>query len=91
MAAVINSDAHFATFRKFGTLRSRVLLHRQDELNKLEKELNDLNIRDGVESNTRIRSIKYDREQDSQRSDLIDKVDAKLEHYGNCIFTPARE
>ena len=72
-------------YRKFGTLRSRVLLHRQDELNKLEKRLNDLDIRDNVELNTRIRSISYDSGKDSQRTDLVDEIDAKLEHYGRCI------
>lgn len=86
LAACINSDVNFVMYRKFGTLRSRVLLHRQDEINKLEKRLNDLDIRDDEEWNARVRSIKYDREQDSQRSDLVDEIDAKLEHYGKCIL-----
>lgn len=90
MAAYINSDVNFTMYRKFGTLRSRVLLHRQDELNKLEKRLNALDLRDNVGDDFRIQCITYDREKDTQRTDLIDEIDSKLEHYGNCTWYISR-
>ncbi|KAI9870987.1 MAG: hypothetical protein M1830_003554 [Pleopsidium flavum] len=82
LAAYINSDVNFSMYRRFGTLRNRVLLHRQDELSKLEKRLKQLDVRDNLERNTRIRSIKYDGEKDNQRIELVEEIDRKLEHYG---------
>lgn len=76
---------NFSLYRKFGTLRNRVLLHRQHELNKLEKTLNNLDLEDNAEDDFKIQCINYDRDKGSQRTDLIDEIDAKLEHYGNCI------
>lgn len=67
-----------------------MLLHRQDELNKLEKRLNALDLRDNVGDDFRIQCITYDREKDTQRTDLIDEIDSKLEHYGNCIWYISR-
>lgn len=64
-------------------LRNRVLLHRQQELAKLEDTLNELDATDNVEHRFRIQSIRKDKEDpSSRRQSLIDQIDQKLEHYG---------
>ncbi|KAK3201734.1 hypothetical protein GRF29_164g468701 [Pseudopithomyces chartarum] len=45
-AAYQNSDANFGVYRRFGTVRHRLLLYRQQELYKLERELFQLDKED---------------------------------------------
>jgi hypothetical protein len=97
-AAYINSDPNFRVYRRFGTLRNRVILHRQYELAKLEQQLNELDEKDWNESPIKIQCIRRDQEEgcssagqqtnggassgDSQRTTLINKIDGKLKEYG---------
>lgn len=95
MAACLNADENFSVFRKFGTLRTRVMLHRQWELETLEKELDDLDKEDEKNDAGRIQSIAYDharsaglpnqqepKKQESPREKIIKKIEKKLEQYG---------
>jgi hypothetical protein len=94
-AAYQNSDPTFRVYKRFGTLRNRLLLHRQHELAKLEEDLNILDENDAKEKDTngRIRSIKKDiGDSASRRSELMDTIDVKLKRYGKapniiCIIT----
>lgn len=82
-AAYQNSDPTFRVYKRFGTLRNRVILYRQQELAKLEDQLNVLDIEDDEKHNHRIRSLRRDTaDPDSKRMNLIDQIDSKLEHYG---------
>ena len=82
-AAYQNSDPTFRVYKRFGTLRNRVILYRQQELAKLEEQLNALDIEDDEKHNHRIRSLRKDTaDPGSNRMDLIDQIDLKLEHYG---------
>ncbi len=58
-------------------------MHRQGELLALEKELKEIDAQDAadVRTNTRVRSLRSDKKQDSKRTDLVDEIDRKLDHY----------
>ncbi|KAF4545619.1 uncharacterized protein LTHEOB_4878 [Lasiodiplodia theobromae] len=82
-AAFIDTDDNFRIYRRYGTLRNRVLLQRQLELALLEKKLDELDERDNNEPRKyRLASIQYDKEQgNSERVGLIEEIDRKLEQY----------
>lgn len=86
LAAFVNSDENFLIARKYGFLRSRVLLYRQDELSVLEKDLIALDDDDNENRALALRSRKYDEETDKDpiysRKVLMKKIDDKLKEYG---------
>lgn len=86
LAAFVNSDDNFLIARKYGFLRSRVLLYRQDELSVLEKELIALDDDDRVNRALALQSRKHDEETDKDpvysRKVLMKKIDDKLKEYG---------
>ena len=91
-AAYINSDDNFLIARKYGFLRSRVLLYRQDELAVLERDLVALDEDDAEneDQKIRLRSRKVDEQADTDpvysRKVLIQKIDDKLKEYGKLIY-----
>lgn len=86
LAAFVNSDENFLIARKYGFLRSRVLLYRQDELSVLERDLIKLDAYDKKEREFALMSRKRDEETDKHpvysRKVLIQKIDDKLKEYG---------
>lgn len=83
MAAYQNSDPTFRIYKRFGTLRNRVILYRQQELAILEAKLKQLDDEDNEKNNFRTRSMVYDKaDAESQRMKLIDQIDDKLKQYG---------
>lgn len=70
-------------FRRFGTLRNRLILYRQHELVVLEKELIKLDNADSETHAYRNQSIRKDKaDEQSKREILIDEIDRKLKEYG---------
>ena len=86
LAAFVNSDENFFIARKYGFLRSRVLLYRQDELSVLEKDLIALDADDEEKRALALQSRKHDEQTDKDpvysRKVLIQKIDDKLKEYG---------
>lgn len=86
LAAFVNSDDNFMIARKYGFLRSRVLLYRQDELSVLERDLIKLDAHDAKNRPLALQSRKRDEETDDDpvysRKALIQKIDNKLKEYG---------
>jgi hypothetical protein len=85
----LNSDPNFPVYRRFGTLHHRVILHRQQELAKLERRLNDLDKKDANDYPYRLQSLEWDHEdadalnqECSEREKLIEEIDERLKHYG---------
>ena len=77
--------------RKFGWLRSRVLLTRQDELNQLERQLRAMDYEDKDECPLALRSRKFDdtredMDEEFSRRTLMQAIDDKLEKYGQFIW-----
>jgi hypothetical protein len=88
LAAFVNSDENFMICRKYGFLRSRVLLYRQDELRQMERDLLEADEEDAIECPLALQSRKTDeeREQDDfSRKPLIERIDAKLKQYGEYL------
>lgn len=91
LAAFVNSDDNFMIARKYGFLRSRVLLYRQDELSVLERDLIKLDAHDAKNRPLALQSRKRDEETDDDlvysRKALIQRIDDKLKQYGQyCIL-----
>lgn len=86
LAAFVNSDENFLVARKYGFLRSRVLLYRQDELSVLENDLIALDADDEEKRPLALQSRKHDEQTDKDpvysRKVLIQKIDDKLKEYG---------
>ena len=85
LAAFLNSDENFLIARKYGYLRSRVLLYRQDELSVLERDLIALDADDYENRPLALESRKHDEQTDKtvySRKVLIQKIDDKLKEYG---------
>ena len=81
LAAFIDCDPNFRIYRKFGWLHNRVLLHIQDELQKLEKELE---VADEWEAKSgdivKLASRRLDT--NKARKDVIIAIKDKLDEYG---------
>ena len=90
LAAFMNSDDNFLIARKFGYLRARVLLYRQDELSVLERDLIALDNDDKEKRAIALQSRKYDEATDKDpvysRKVLIQKIDDKLKEYGEYSY-----
>ena len=89
LAAWQQSDPNFLVYRRFGTLRHRLILHRQQELAKLERRLNDHDQEQAKQKPTLLKSLEWDHaaavkkgNPRSYRAEMIDEIDQKLEHYG---------
>ena len=82
----MNSDENFLIARKYGFLRKRVLLYRQDELAVLERDLITLDDDDKINRSLALESRKHDEETDKDpvysRKVLMKKIDDKLKEYG---------
>lgn len=90
LASFINSDAEGHMYRRFGQLRTRLLLHLQDDIGLLEDKLSKLD-NDHEQSDSdmiRLHSRRWD-ERDghaSERKDIMSKIDERLERYDNVLL-----
>ncbi len=90
LAAFVNSDGNFFICRKYGFLRNRVLLYRQDELSCLEKELIALDQDNSKRRPFALTSRKHDEETDDDPNysykAVMQKIDNKLKEYGKQLW-----
>ena len=81
LAAYIDCDPNFRIYRKFGWLHNRVLLHLQDELQKLEQELEGVDKWEATSGDiVKLASRRSDKT--PARSNLIAAIKIKLDEYG---------
>ncbi|KAL6719062.1 hypothetical protein ACLMJK_003297 [Lecanora helva] len=90
LSAFVNSDENFLIARKYGFLRTRVLLYRQDELSVLERDLIALDADDvAQERDLALQSRKHDETTDKDpvysRKVLIQRIDDKLKEYDDLV------
>lgn len=81
MAAFMDLEPKFDMFRRFGRLRIRILLRKQDELQELQERLDLMDSREKTQ--LYLSSRRYDRDED--RMKLLDLIEQKLAKYGNYI------
>ncbi|KAF2661877.1 hypothetical protein K491DRAFT_773470 [Lophiostoma macrostomum CBS 122681] len=87
LAAYQNSHPTHRVYRRFGTLRNRVILYRQWKLAKLEQDLFELDVADDKPSNKhRIQSLRMDQaDNSSKRIELIEVIDKELKEYDELL------
>ena len=88
IAAFQDCDPNFLQFRKFGWLRNNVLLVLQEELQELERDLEEYFQAGWLNGNReRLKSRQIDRDfPDSEWMETVTKVKSKLEEYGKHIL-----
>ena len=87
MACFLDSDDVFQIYRRFGTVFSRLLLWRQDELAKLEVKLQRLDARDKKQKRERLmrthEKINGDEDGHQQaRLELLEQIEKASLNYG---------
>lgn len=84
LAAFTNSDDTFANVRRFGRLSSRLLLHLQNELTALEKQLDDLDKNDAANKimEKRLRGYEHFPGWTDDQTKLLNQIQAKYSQYG---------
>ncbi|KAL9618572.1 MAG: hypothetical protein Q9160_006756 [Pyrenula sp. 1 TL-2023] len=79
LAAFLDSDENFMIYRRFGYLQARVLLDKQNELQRLEKELE---VDDESANEDDLGTGEVDSDIPSERKKLLMKIEAKYREYG---------
>lgn len=74
----MNSDKNFVLLRRFGGLHARVMLHKQDELAVMEKEMNALDF----EEKTSYYLTSRQGDRNLARKTLLTKIERQLTDYG---------
>ena len=86
----LDSDDSFMIYRRFGTLQARLLLRKQDELRKMEEQLQALDAyhdeseygRQCLASRVQDAKMKPDEEGEETRDQLLDRIEKKHNEYG---------
>ena len=82
IAAIEACDPNFLIYRKFAWLHNRLLLHSQDELAQLERQLEELDQYHFREEPRRLISRRRDDTLPyAKRKELLETIDAKLFQY----------
>ena len=82
VAAIQASDPNFLLYKKFAWLHNRVLLALQDELMTLQNRLVKLDKRDSQNDWRKLISRRRDWGLGSERRDLVQEIEQKLEKFG---------
>ncbi|KAF8856191.1 hypothetical protein BDZ45DRAFT_654497 [Acephala macrosclerotiorum] len=90
LAAFLDCDENFMLYRRFGFLQSRLLLHKQDQLRELEKDLDRMDKYDQIENPSLLRSREKDDAVNGSREKLLCKVEDKFKEYAQ-LLTAARD
>jgi hypothetical protein len=79
MARYLDSDDNYMAYRRFGHVQSRLLLEAQDDLRRLESDLDDLDLEETQENQQAL----YSRDNWSpQRQSLMKDLKAAYNEYG---------
>lgn len=74
-------------YRRFGFLQSRLLLNKQDELRKLEKDLDRMDKVDEKNDPGVLRSRERDDAENGRRKKLLYEIEKKFKEYCNSLPT----
>ena len=87
IAAIEACDPNFLIYRKFAWLHKRLLLHCQDELAQLERQLEELDSYHFREEPLRLISRRRDDAlPNAKRKELLKTIDTKLEQYHSTLL-----
>lgn len=87
-AALMDSDINTRLYRRFGLIRNRLLLHKQDQIAELSKRLSDLDLADEISHPERLICRRYDEElgSESQRTSLLQSLEVLLREYDELLL-----
>jgi hypothetical protein len=99
LATFLDSDDNFMMYRRFGYLQARLLLEKQEQLRRLEEDLDLLDREDkerqGEDANGRnnpLRTLKDGKkEKANERRVLMRKIEKKFRDYGTSISSVTSE
>ena len=83
LAALMDSDINTRLYRRFGLIRNRLLLHKQDQIMELSEKLHNLDKADETSYPDRLYCRRYDKElgEESQRTQVLQSLQNHLEEY----------
>lgn len=77
-------------YRRFGYIQSRLLVEKQNDLQLLEDELDELDCNDEAEDSRRLQTRRdYDKEHMQERVRLLEQIERKWLEY--CMQHPSRK
>lgn len=79
LAAFLDSDENFMIYRRFGYLQARLLLDKQNELQRIEK---NLDMQDECADEEDLATGEVADENPSPRKELLKEGEAKFREYG---------
>ena len=82
MAAFLDSDENFMVFRRFGYIQTRLLLDKQDELRRLEKQLDDFDEKLGNEHDGYLTTRDLKPTLAAERKVMMSKLESNFCEYG---------
>ena len=88
-SSFLASDNDFLFLRRFGTLHARVLLELQDQVVRLEEQLDEIDSKVSSKAypDQHNGSFRTDAHQFQDRSELVVEIQAKLREYGKtCVI-----
>ncbi|KAJ9605802.1 hypothetical protein H2200_009651 [Cladophialophora chaetospira] len=88
LAAFIDADPCFRIFRRFGFLRTRLMLYHQDILAEVEAELDALD-RSSLDTERTKNWLGSRRDDEGPRKQLFEKLEKQLEVYDNLLKSSA--
>ena len=90
LASYVSADIDGRLYRRYGYLRNRLLLHKQDEIAELEEELEALDQADADHEDDwyRLCSRRFDEEDhdDRKRKKLLERIDEALKSYDDLLL-----
>lgn len=87
LAAFLDSDENFMIYRRFGYVQSRLLLDKQNELQDLEKALEEMDTDDKQANPACLKRGDLDFDNPTVRKKLLGQLEAKFNEYGT--YQPA--
>lgn len=85
LAAFLDSDENFMVYRRFGYAGSRLLLHKQAELQKLEAAMMEMDEDDEKDNPGCLRSVDLESDPSSPRARLMKDLETKFDEWGKMI------
>lgn len=90
LACFLDSDENFMMYRRFGYLHARILLNKQDEIKEIERELDEMDEDDKVESDESRAGLKSRIDDESRtlpegrksRKKLLREAEVLVKEYG---------
>lgn len=86
MAAFLDSDDNFMMYRRFGYLQARLLLEKQEQLRRLEEDLDVMDKRGEAAGSRDLKTLKDGKKDNAgERRMLMRRIEKKFRDYGKLI------